>query len=109
VRDPTAEPAPDLVNRHFTVDQPDRLWIIDITEHPTEEGKIYCAAVMDAYSRLIIRLVHRQPRNATATRTGRIYTQPPRPGANRPNASPAARKHHQSTSNASTPTTVKHR
>jgi putative transposase len=54
VRDPAAEPAPDLVNRHFTVDAPDRLWITDITEHPTEEGKVYCAAVMDAYSRLII-------------------------------------------------------
>jgi transposase InsO family protein len=26
----------------------------DITEHPTEGGKVYCAAVMDAYSRLII-------------------------------------------------------
>lgn len=26
----------------------------DITEHPTEEGKLYCAAVMDAYSRRII-------------------------------------------------------
>ena len=54
VRDPAVEPAPDLVNRHFTVDHRDRLWITDITEHPTEEGKIYCAAVMDAYSRLII-------------------------------------------------------
>jgi putative transposase len=54
VRDPGAEPAPDLVNRHFTVDEPDRLWITDITEHPTEEGKVYCAAVMDAHSRLII-------------------------------------------------------
>jgi putative transposase len=54
VRDPAAEPAPDLVNRHFTVDGPDRLWITDITEHPTREGKVYCAAVMDAYSRLII-------------------------------------------------------
>jgi putative transposase len=54
VRDPAAEPARDLVNRHFTVDEPDLLWITDITEHPTEEGKIYCAAVMDAYSRLII-------------------------------------------------------
>lgn len=54
VRDPAAEQAPDLVNRHFTVHSPDRLWITDITEHPTEEGKIYCAAVMDAYSRLII-------------------------------------------------------
>jgi putative transposase len=54
VRDPAADPSPDLVNRQFTTDAPDRLWITDITEHPTEEGKIYCAAVMDAYSRLII-------------------------------------------------------
>jgi putative transposase len=54
VRDPAAEPAADLVNRNFTVDGPNRLWITDITEHPTEAGKVYCAAVMDAYSRLII-------------------------------------------------------
>jgi putative transposase len=54
VRDPAAEPAADLVERNFTVDQPNRLWITDITEHPTAEGKLYCAAVMDAYSRLII-------------------------------------------------------
>lgn len=52
--DPHADPSPDLVNRRFTVDAPDRLWITDIAEHPTEEGKLYCAAVMDAYSRLII-------------------------------------------------------
>lgn len=26
----------------------------DITEHPTVEGKVYCAAVMDTYSRLIV-------------------------------------------------------
>jgi hypothetical protein len=30
------------------------LWLIDITEHPTGDGKLYCAAVMDAYSRRII-------------------------------------------------------
>ena len=54
VRDPDAEPSSDLVNRDFTVAEPNRLWITDITEHPTLEGKIYCAAVMDAYSRLII-------------------------------------------------------
>jgi putative transposase len=54
IPDPHADPSPDLVNRRFTVDAPDRLWITDITEHPTEEGKIYCAAVMDAYSRLVI-------------------------------------------------------
>jgi putative transposase len=54
VRDPHAEPATDLVNRRFTVDAANRLWVTDITEHPTEEGKLYCAAVMDAYSRRIV-------------------------------------------------------
>jgi putative transposase len=54
VRDPDAKPSADLVNRNFTVDEPNRLWITDITEHPTTEGKLYCAAVMDAYSRLIV-------------------------------------------------------
>ena len=44
----------DLVGRAFTVSAPDRLWLTDITEHPTSEGKLYCAAVMDAYSRRII-------------------------------------------------------
>lgn len=44
----------DLVHRKFAVDAPDRLWLTDITEHPTNEGKLYCAAVMDAYSRRII-------------------------------------------------------
>jgi putative transposase len=30
------------------------LWITDITEHSTAEGTVCCAAVMDAYSRLIV-------------------------------------------------------
>jgi putative transposase len=54
VRDPRAEPSADLVNRNFTVAEPNRLWITDITEHPTAEGKLYCAAVMDAYSRRLM-------------------------------------------------------
>jgi putative transposase len=44
----------DLVNRAFVADAPDKLWVSDITEHPAEEGKVYCAAVMDVYSRRII-------------------------------------------------------
>jgi putative transposase len=44
----------DLVNRAFAADAPDRLWVSDITEHPTAEGEVYCAAVMDVYSRRII-------------------------------------------------------
>jgi putative transposase len=54
VRDPDAAPSSDLVNRNFTVTAPNRLWVTDITEHHTAEGILYCAAVMDAYSRLIV-------------------------------------------------------
>jgi putative transposase len=54
VRDPNGEAFPDLVNRDFTADAPNRLWLTDITEHPTNEGKVYCAAVLDVYSRLIV-------------------------------------------------------
>jgi putative transposase len=34
VRGPAAQPSADLVNRQFTVDAPNRLWITDITEQP---------------------------------------------------------------------------
>jgi putative transposase len=44
----------DLVGRRFIADAPDRLWLTDITEHPTREGKVYCAAVLDVYSRRIV-------------------------------------------------------
>jgi putative transposase len=44
----------DLVRRRFTADGPDRLWMTDITEHPTKEGKIYCCAVIDAFSRMVV-------------------------------------------------------
>ena len=54
VRDPAATPSADLVERNFTVTEPNRLWVTDITEHPTEEGKVYCAAVLDAFSRRIV-------------------------------------------------------
>ena len=53
-----ARPAPavhdDLVRRRFVADALDRLWLTDITEHPTREGKVYCAAVLDVYSRRIV-------------------------------------------------------
>lgn len=53
-RDPGAVANPDLVNRQFNVDTPDVLWVSDITEHKTEEGKLYLATVIDAYSRRVI-------------------------------------------------------
>jgi putative transposase len=43
----------DLVKRDFAADWPDALWLTDITEHPTREGKLYCAVVMAAFSRHI--------------------------------------------------------
>jgi len=46
--------AGDLVNRKFHRLRPNELWVTDITEHPTREGKVFCAAVLDAFSRRII-------------------------------------------------------
>ena len=37
----------DLVDRNFTADGPNRLWLTDITEHRTDEGKLYVCAVKD--------------------------------------------------------------
>ena len=51
-------PAPpvhdDLVRRRFVADAPNRLWLTDITEHPTREGKVYLAAVLDVYARRLV-------------------------------------------------------
>jgi putative transposase len=49
-RNPDATASDDLVNRRFTVERPDRLWVGDITEHPTGTGKVYLAVVLDAFS-----------------------------------------------------------
>lgn len=46
--------ADDLVNRKFHRAGPNELWVTDITEHPTREGKLYCCCVMDTYSRRIV-------------------------------------------------------
>ena len=40
-RDPKARPAPDLVERRFDADDPDRLWVADITYVPTAAGFVY--------------------------------------------------------------------
>jgi putative transposase len=53
-RNPEAVPSDDLVNRQFAVDAPDRLWVGDVTEHPTATGKVYLAVVLDAFSRRVI-------------------------------------------------------
>jgi putative transposase len=53
-RDHTARPAPDLVQRNFAVDGPDRLWVADITYVPTGAGFLYLAVVLDAWSRRVV-------------------------------------------------------
>ena len=44
----------DLVRRDFTATAPNRLWLADITEHWTREGKLYLCAVKDLYSNRIV-------------------------------------------------------
>jgi putative transposase len=47
-------PSEDLVHRQFRVDGPNQLWVADVTEHPTRAGKVYLAAVIDAWSRRVV-------------------------------------------------------
>ncbi|CAL9303183.1 IS3 family transposase ISBli17 [Streptomyces sp. SudanB148_2056] len=44
----------DKVRRNSTADAPNRLWLTDITEHPTGEGKLYLCAVKDVFSGRIV-------------------------------------------------------
>jgi putative transposase len=53
-RDPTARPAPDLVERNFLPAGPDRLWVADITQQRTGEGWLYLAVILDAFSRRVL-------------------------------------------------------
>ncbi len=46
--------ATDLVDRTFARSGPNQLWVTDITEHPTREGKVYCCVVLDTYSRRVV-------------------------------------------------------
>jgi putative transposase len=44
----------DLVHREFGAARPNELWLTDITEHPTDEGKLYLCAIKDAFSNRIV-------------------------------------------------------
>ncbi len=44
----------DLVDRQFTADKPNELWLTDITEHSTGEGKLYLCALKDVHSGRIV-------------------------------------------------------
>jgi putative transposase len=44
----------DLVQRRFAADAPNQLWVADLTEHWTDEGKLYVCAIKDLYSNRIV-------------------------------------------------------
>ncbi len=52
--DPSHTRAPDLVNREFRAEAPNRLWVTDFTYVPTWAGMSYVAFVIDVYSRMIV-------------------------------------------------------
>ena len=47
-------PAPDLVDRDFTAEGPDQLWVADITHVPTRSQPVYLATVLDVWSRKVV-------------------------------------------------------
>ena len=53
-RDPEGLRAPDLVNRNFTADRPNALWVTDLTYVPTRSGMAYVCFIVDAFSRMIV-------------------------------------------------------
>ncbi len=54
IRSERARPAPDLVDRDFSAEGPDRLWVADISYLPTWSGFLFLAVVLDAWSRRIV-------------------------------------------------------
>ena len=54
VKNGEAHLAPDLVERNFGAEEPDRLWVADITYVPTATRTLYLAVVLDACSRRIV-------------------------------------------------------
>ena len=53
-RDADSRPAPDLVERDFSEDGPNKLWVADITYIPTWAGFLYLAVVLDVWSRRVV-------------------------------------------------------
>ncbi|HXY44970.1 MAG TPA: IS3 family transposase [Acidimicrobiales bacterium] len=53
-RDPTHTPAADLVERDFSAEEPDELWLTDITYVPTDEGWLYVCSILDVFSRMLL-------------------------------------------------------
>lgn len=54
VSDAESDRALDKVDRRFSAEGPDRLWVADITYVPTWAGFLYLAVVLDVWSRRIV-------------------------------------------------------
>ena len=48
--------APDLIRQNFTAYEPNEAWVSDISYIPTQEGWVYCAMILDLFSRKIVGL-----------------------------------------------------
>jgi len=46
--------AENTVNRKFTVDKPNEVWVSDITYIETQQGWLYLAVFIDLYSRMVV-------------------------------------------------------
>jgi len=53
-RDDQAARSPDLVDRDFTAEAPNRLWVTDLTFVSTWQGVVYVCFIVDAFSRMIV-------------------------------------------------------
>jgi len=53
-RDPSAIPAPNLLNQEFYASAPDQKWVSDITYIETVEGWLYLASILDLFSRRVV-------------------------------------------------------
>ncbi|MFD0684610.1 DDE-type integrase/transposase/recombinase [Actinomadura fibrosa] len=82
--------AADLVDRQFARSEPDELWVTDITEHPTREGRVYCCVVLDAFSRKVVGWSIDSAQTATCRRPA-AWAVPPTPGAARRPCLPPSR------------------
>jgi len=54
IADPAATRSPDLVNRDFTADRPDALWVADFSYVRCFEGMVFFSFVIDVFSRRIV-------------------------------------------------------
>ena len=69
----------DLVERQFRANAPNQLWLIDITEHRTSEGKLYLCAVKDVFSgRIVGYSIADRMKARTRRRRHRLRRCPPR-------------------------------